>query len=219
MPYALVTGAGRGIGLALCAELRSRGWTVAGTTRGPSPALDALEVPAYTLEVTDQASIDQFVRTLPERPIDLLIHNAGILRRDNLDDVESLSLVEQYLVNAVGPVLLTAALRSRLVEGSKIAIITSRMGSIADNSSGGMYGYRMSKAAVNMAGMSMARDLAADGVAVALLHPGMVKTDMVGPYGQVEPEDAAKGLVDRIEQLDRSTSGSFWHAQGEELPW
>jgi NAD(P)-dependent dehydrogenase (short-subunit alcohol dehydrogenase family) len=93
------------------------------------------------------------------------------------------------------------------------------MGSIDDNSSGGFYGYRMSKAALNMAGKSLAEDLKGQGVAVAILHPGMVKTDMVGDHGQVEPEQAAQGLLARIDALTLATSGGFWHANGERLPW
>jgi NAD(P)-dependent dehydrogenase (short-subunit alcohol dehydrogenase family) len=100
-----------------------------------------------------------------------------------------------------------------------VAFITSRMGSIADNSSGGAYGYRMSKAALNMAGKSLAEDLKSDGIAVAILHPGMVKTDMIRGHGQVEPADAAAGLLSRIEALTLATTGGFWHQNGESLPW
>jgi NAD(P)-dependent dehydrogenase (short-subunit alcohol dehydrogenase family) len=93
------------------------------------------------------------------------------------------------------------------------------MGSIGDNTSGSHYGYRMSKAALNIAGVSLAKDLAPRGVAVAILHPGMVKTDMIAGHGQVEPLDAARGLVARLDALTLETSGGFWHANGERLPW
>jgi NAD(P)-dependent dehydrogenase (short-subunit alcohol dehydrogenase family) len=111
------------------------------------------------------------------------------------------------------------ALRRNIGRGGKIALITSRMGSIADNGSGGYYGYRMSKAALNAAGMSMARDLRGAGIAVAILHPGFVRTDMTGGNGSVEPDQAARQLCDRIEALTLETTGTFWHANGQVLPW
>jgi len=114
----------------------------------------------------------------------------------------------------------TDALRDRLGEGSKVALITSRMGSIDDNSSGGAYGYRMSKAALNMAGKSLAVDLRPRGISVAILHPGMVSTDMTGGHGGgVEPDVAAAGILARIARLTLETSGGFWHANGQQLPW
>jgi len=106
-----------------------------------------------------------------------------------------------------------------LGSGSKIAIITSRMGSVADNTSGSMYGYRMSKAAVNMAGVSLARDLKGRGIAVALLHPGYVRTDMTGGNGFIDAPEAASGLIARIDELSLETSGGFWHSNGDPLPW
>jgi NAD(P)-dependent dehydrogenase (short-subunit alcohol dehydrogenase family) len=106
-----------------------------------------------------------------------------------------------------------------MVRGSKVGILTRRMGSIADNGSGAYYGYRMSKAAVNAAGVSLARDLAPRGIAVLLLHPGFVRTDMTGHGGNVEPHEAARDLLSRIDELDLASSGTFRHANGEELPW
>jgi len=114
----------------------------------------------------------------------------------------------------------TSALLPRLGPGAKVALVTSRMGSIDDNSSGGAYGYRMSKAALNMAGKSLSADLRGRGIAVAILHPGMVNTDMIGGHGgQVEPAEAARGLLARIDELTLETSGGFWHANGQQLPW
>ena len=130
--------------------------------------------------------------------------------------LHSSDLAEQELYEALSSGRLSA---SEWRKGAKVALVTSRMGSIDDNSSGGAYGYRMSKAALNMAGKSLAVDLRARGVAVAILHPGMVKTDMIGGNGQVEPADAAKGLLARIDDLTLATSGAFWHMNGERLPW
>jgi NAD(P)-dependent dehydrogenase (short-subunit alcohol dehydrogenase family) len=126
---------------------------------------------------------------------------------------------QQYRVNALGPLRVTAALLANLAAGSKVGIITSRMGSIEDNTSGASYGYRMSKAAVNMAGVSLANDLRDRSVAVALLHPGYVMTDMTGGKGLISAEQSASGLIQRMDELDMTTSGGFWHAQGERLPW
>ena len=115
--------------------------------------------------------------------------------------------------------MITSRLLPHLHTGAKVVIVTSRMGSVADNTSGGMYGYRMSKAAVNMAGMSLSRDLKGKGIAVALLHPGYVRTDMTGGNGFISAEESARGLITQIERLDIQTTGSFWHCNGEELPW
>jgi NAD(P)-dependent dehydrogenase (short-subunit alcohol dehydrogenase family) len=221
MPFSIVTGANRGIGLALVAELVGRGHHVLAACRKPSPALEALGVEvAADVDVATDAGVEALVRAAGDRAVDLLINNAGILlwaERSRGVDVESIRA--QFEVNALGPLRVTWALRERLGAGAKVALITSRMGSIGDNGSGGGYGYRMSKAALNMAGKSLSIDLKGAGVAVAILHPGMVKTDMIGGHGQVEPADAAKGLLARIDELTLETSGGFWHANGERLPW
>ena len=125
----------------------------------------------------------------------------------------------QFEVNSLGPLRVTAALRHRLRPGSKVGIVTSRMGSIADNTSGSAYGYRMSKAAVNAAGMSLALDLAPAGVAVVLLHPGYVRTQMTGGRGNWGPDESAAGLLTQLDRLTLETTGSFWHANGDSLPW
>jgi NAD(P)-dependent dehydrogenase (short-subunit alcohol dehydrogenase family) len=127
-------------------------------------------------------------------------------------------VLRQFEVNALAPLLLARALLPHLGAGSKLALISSRMGSIDDNGSGGYYGYRMSKVALNMAGRSLAIDLRPRGIAVAILHPGMVATRMVGFTG-IPPEEAARGLLARINELSPATSGQFFHANGELLPW
>ncbi len=218
MPTVLVTGANRGIGLSLCTHLVGRGDTVIAACRRPSPELEALGVRIEPLDVTSEEAIDGLVARL-DVPIDVLILNAGVLRRESLDDLDLDGIREQLEVNALGPLRVTAALRSRLAPGAKVAIITSRMGSIGDNTSGGRYGYRMSKAAVNMAGVSLAHDLAPEGVSVVLLHPGFVKTDMTGGHGDWGPDEAAAALLERIEELSPETSGTFLHARGAPLPW
>ena len=208
--FSVVTGSNRGIGLALVEALAKRGPVLA-ACRSTSPALDALRARGVEVvdgvEVTSPEGLARLVAAVGERPIDLLVQNAGILVwGDRLGALNVEGIRRQFEVNALGPLLLTDALRARLPAGSKVALITSRMGSIDDNGSGSAYGYRMSKAALNMAGKSLAIDLAPQGVAVALLHPGMVKTDMVGDHGQIEPADAAKGLLDRIDELSVATT-------------
>lgn len=128
-------------------------------------------------------------------------------------------LEEQFAVNAIAPLRVTRALLGNLTSGSKVALITSRMGSIADNDSGGYYGYRMSKAALNAAGKSLANDLQGPGIAVAILHPGMVATRMIGFNSDVSPAQAAAGIAARIDELTLENSGTFWHANGDVLPW
>ena len=129
------------------------------------------------------------------------------------------SIVHQFVVNALGPLKVTAALLRNIPQGGKIAIVSSRMGSIADNTSGGAYGYRMSKAAANMAGATLAVDLRKYGIAVGLLHPGYVRTRMTGGKGDVDVATSVAGLLARIDELDLGTSGGFWHANGQRLPW
>src|SRR5579883_2536816 len=221
MTLSIVTGANRGIGLALCAELANRGHHVIAACRKSSPELAKLGVEVVAgVDVATDAGIAALVQAVGDRSIDLLVNNAGILVwGDQLGALNVEGIRKQFEVNALAPLRLTDALRDRLHEGSKVALITSRMGSIDDNTSGSRYGYRMSKAALNMAGKSLAVDLKPRGVAVAILHPGMVKTDMIGGNGQVEPADAAKGLLARIDELTLATSGGFWHMNGERLPW
>ena len=217
---ALVTGANRGIGLALCRRLKERGRDVIAACRKSSPALDALGVRVETgVDVTADEAVASLAKRLSGVALDELICNAGILREDGLDDRAYDDIRAQIEVNAIAPLRVVAALRRHIRRGGKIALMTSRMGSIADNGSGGYYGYRMSKAALNAAGMSLARDLASDGIAVAILHPGYVRTDMTAGSGNIDPADAAAQLIDRLDALTPETTGTFWHANGQVLPW
>jgi NAD(P)-dependent dehydrogenase (short-subunit alcohol dehydrogenase family) len=216
----VIIGGNRGIGLALCRRFKSLGRQVIATCRCASPALDALGARVESgVDVTTDEGVGALARRLEGVPIDELICNAGILHEDDLAGVDLDDVRAQLEVNALGPLRVVKALRRNLRRGGKIALITSRMGSMADNGSGGYYGYRMSKAALNAAGVSLARDLRGGGIAVAILHPGFVRTDMTGGTGTVEPDDAARQLWDRIEALTLETSGTFWHASGQVLPW
>ncbi len=216
----LVTGANRGIGLSLCREFSSRGDRVVAACRTSSPALAETGARIEPeVDVTVDASVAALAARLSGSSIDVLVNNAGVLTRESLDDLDFDRMRRQIEINALGPLRVTAALLPLLSRGSKVAVITSLMGSMADNASGGMYGYRMSKAAVNAAGVSLARDLRARGIAVAILHPGYVRTDMTGHKGTVDPEVSARGLADRIEELSLETSGRFVRFDGEPLPW
>ncbi|MFM7641315.1 MAG: SDR family oxidoreductase [Cyanobium sp.] len=221
MGTVLVTGANRGIGLEFCRQLRGRGDQVIGVCRQPSTELEALDVRIEPgIDLTSEAAIGELVERLAGLPLDGLILNAGLLESMSLNSLDPQSIRRQFEVNALAPLLLTRALLPLLQPGSKLALITSRMGSIDDNSSGGSYGYRMSKVALNMAGKSLAVDLKPQGIAVAILHPGQVRTRMVAfnPLG-IPPHQAVEGLLARIDALSLATSGSFWHANGEMLPW
>ena len=219
MKTILVTGASKGIGLELCAQWKKRGDTVIATCRKRTEALAALGVEILDdVEISDEASISTLGKKLAGRKLDVLVNNAGILASDSLERLVSDDVRKQFEVNAIGPLLVTKALLANLAKGSKVAIITSRMGSIGDNGSGGMYGYRMSKAAVNMAAVSLAKDLSPRGIAIAILHPGMVATSMTGGQG-ISVAESASGLITRIEELTLETSGTFQHQNGEHLPW
>jgi NAD(P)-dependent dehydrogenase (short-subunit alcohol dehydrogenase family) len=200
--------------------LTDRGYEVMALCRSAGSELSSLAVDVRDgFDVTDGAAIDAFAQTIEPASVDLLINNAGILQGMSLDALDIDSIRRQFEVNALGPLLVTRALQPALKPGAKIALITSRMGSIADNDSGGSYGYRMSKAALNAAGVSLARDLQARGIAVAILHPGYVRTDMTGNSGLIDVDESVAGLLARIDELTLETSGSFWHTNGEVLPW
>ena len=219
MSKVLITGANRGIGLELSRQLASRGDEVIAVCRTANAILQSLNLRVIEgIDVSETESINSLVAALNGEKLDWLINNAGILSVEALDSLDFNAMEQQFRVNALGPLQVTAALLANLPGGSKVGIVTSRMGSIDDNTSGGYYGYRMSKAAVNMAGKSLACDLEGRGVAVALLHPGMVSTDMTGGRG-VPVEQSASGLIQRMDALEISDTGSFWHAEGERLPW
>jgi len=217
----LVTGANRGIGLEYCRQLKARGDDVVAVCRQASDELEGLGVRVEAgLELSDSQAIDDLEQRLDGLPLDGVILNAGILQSMGLMDLDPDGIRRQFEVNALAPLLLARALVDQMPSGAKLVLMTSRMGSIDDNSSGGSYGYRMSKVALNMAGKSLAIDLEPRGIAVAILHPGLVRTRMIrfNPSG-IPPAQSVKGLLARIDGLTLATSGSFWHANGELLPW
>ncbi|MCH7821880.1 MAG: SDR family oxidoreductase [Proteobacteria bacterium] len=219
MTTVLVSGCNRGIGLQLCRQFADRGDDVIGICRTTSDELGKLDIRVISgIDVGSGESMPTLKSAIGDQHIDVLVNNAGILRSDELGSLDYEAMLEQYRVNALGPLRVTEALLENLKHGSKIVIITSRVGSIGDNSSGGYYGYRASKTAVNQIGINLKHDLTPRGIAVALLHPGLVATDMTGVQG-ISPADAARGLIERIDGLNLENTGGFWHAEGYELPW
>jgi len=220
MKAVVVTGASRGIGLELCKYYLANGWEVFAVCRTPSPELEATAACVIAgIDVSMPAGVASLQQAVHGQTIDLIINNAGIFGDHRLSEVDYVDLERQLQVNAIAPLRVTEALLPNMKSGGKIALITSRMGSISDNTSGGYYGYRMSKAALNAAGVSLARDLLPRGIAVAILHPGFVQTQMVGFAGDITPVTAAQRLAQRIDELNLNNTGSFWHSNGELLPW
>lgn len=220
MKHAVIIGANRGIGLELSRQLADNGWRVTAACRQPSTELQALDVQVVDgVDVTDAKSLEKLASGVGPDSVNLLINNAGVMHAVSLDTLDPEAIRRQFDVNSLGPLLVTHALLPTLRHPAKLALISSRMGSIADNDGGGSYGYRMSKAALNAAGKSLAVDLAERGISVAVLHPGYVRTDMTERRGLIDVDEAASGLLARIDALSLETSGTFWHSNGEVLPW
>lgn len=216
----VVTGSNRGIGLEICRQLHARGETVLAACRARSAELEAVGCRIVEgVDVTSDAAGPTIEKALGDASIDVLFHNAAILIPDRLESLDLENVKKQFDVNVVGPLRLTKALLHRLGKGSKIGLVSSRAGSIGDGPGGGNYGYRASKAALNMVCANLARDLSGKGIMVVALHPGFIRTRMTGGAGNDDPPVAAKGLIARVDELTPETSGRFFHANGQELPW
>lgn len=212
--HVVITGANRGIGLEFCRQAKDKGFEVTALCRNSSKDLDSLGVRVVTgVEVTDPPDLKMV------KPIDWLILNAGIWRDETLDDLNFDTIREQFEVNSLGPLMVFQKLSDRLSEGSKVGLMSSLMGSMDNNTSGGRYGYRVSKAALNCFGVSMAHDLKPRGIAVAILHPGYVATDMTNHKGTISTQESVSGLVPVMERLSLENSGTFWNYRGEVIPW
>lgn len=215
-----IVGANRGIGLALTRIYANRGDLVIAGCRVGSAELSALDVRVVEgLEVTDDGAVESWAREVAGTKLDLLIHNAGISQRITWEDLNFDAIRRQFEVNTLGPMRVIKFLENSLETGSRIAVITSRMGSIEDNTSGSHYGYRISKCGVNMMVRSLAQDMHDAGISVGVFHPGYVRTDMTGGQGFISAEESAEMLVQRFDELNLENAGRFYHASGEELPW
>ncbi|AGH45292.1 SDR family oxidoreductase [Paraglaciecola psychrophila] len=220
MATVVVTGANRGIGLEFVKQYLAKGDKVIALCRNTSDELSQSDAKVIDkVDVSSPECLEKILPTLSDLKIDLLINNAGVFANETLEHMSVKTLEYQFRVNAIGPLMVTQMLRQQLVKGAKVAMITSRMGSVTDNTSGGYYGYRMSKAALNIAGVSLAHDLKEQEVAVALLHPGHVQTEMVNYSGDISAAVAVERLIQRIEELNLGNTGTFWHSNGEVLPW
>lgn len=217
----VITGANRGIGLSLTKIYAKAGSKVYAVCRQSSLELNVLEgVQVISdIDVTSDGDIKKLQDLLSGMSIDLLINNAGILLHDELGSIDYTALTKQFEVNAVAPLRLSESLLSNLSSGAKVVMITSRMGSIADNDSGSEYGYRMSKAALNIAAKSLAVDLKTKKISVAIVHPGFVKTELVDNLGDLSPDQSADNIALRISDMSLKNSGNFIHANGSVLPW
>ncbi len=217
----LITGSNRGIGLELARQLKERGDYVIATCRNTSKELDDLGVNIIeNVDISSGHSITKLKSKLIDIKLDCLIHNAGISEYNNFDDLDPESIKRQFDINALSPLCMTRSLINFFNKKSKIAFISSRMGSIDDNKSGSSYGYRMSKVALSMAAKSLSIDLNKKEIYIAILHPGLVSTRMTGfTRNGISAKESAKGLIERIDNVSDINTGSFWHANGEVLPW
>ena len=216
----VITGANRGIGLSLCKYFDSSGHNVFGVCRKSSFELENIAESIISgIDIGNAQDCNKLGKKMSGIRVDILINNAGILLSDELDNVNFFSIEKQFQVNALGALRVVECLRENLSKTSKVAIITSRMGSISDNGSGGRYGYRMSKAALNAAAKSLAIDLKPKGIPVGIYHPGFVATDMTRGRGDICADTSAKKIGGLIDTLDLGDSGIFRHSNGEILPW
>ncbi len=220
----LVTGANRGIGLELARQYSAAGWRVIGTARRPDAAdeLAATGAEVVQLDVTDQDSVDRLARDLAGEPLDILINNAGIQPLMwELADVDIEKFERALAVNTVGPVRVTRALLPNLRSGKlrKIINITTNLSSIAGNTDGGFYGYRESKAALNMFTRSLAAELGPEGFICIVLHPGWVRTDLGGPQAPLEVSDSVQGMRRVIDGLQPPDNGTFRTYAGDVMTW
>ena len=217
----LVTGSNRGIGLEFCKQLKGKGINVIATCRKTSVELNKLGVNVIEgVDITSEKSIANLKKLLYGKNIDCLVNNAGIADYNSLNEFDLSSIKRQFEVNALSPLSFTRELLGFLNKGSRIAFITSRMGSIEDNTSGGSYGYRMSKVALSMAAKSLSIDLLKKEIYVAILHPGLVSTRMTGfTKNGISTLESVSGLLEIINSLDKNNTGTFWHSNGQILPW
>jgi 2-glutathionyl-2-methylbut-3-en-1-ol dehydrogenase len=226
MPTVLVVGADRGIAHSISRQLHERGDAVIAACLAGNDELATAGIRVEGgVDVTSQPSVDALAAklTVEGAKIDVLVHVAGVLGLDELGSIDYDDVRRQFEINTIGPLRTVEALRDLLYEGSKVGIVTSRVGSLADNGSGGMYAYRVSKAGANMVALNLHHDLSKRGVSVLALHPGMVATaltkDYPGNYDYITPDQAAAGLIADLDALTQETSGRFQHSNGTFLPW
>ena len=231
MPTVLITGANRGLGLEFARQYAAEGWQVYAACRLPDDAKDLQQIANKTgdrlhilaMDVMDTVSVRAAARELSGQPIDLLLNNAGVggpsgQRLGNLDYAAWARVLD---TNTLGPMRVAEAFLENVAQSrdKRIVTITSGMGSIADNTSGGRYAYRSSKAAVNSVMKSLSVDLAPRGITCVVLNPGWVRTDMGGSGGKLSPEESIKAMRSVIAALRPEDSGKFLNYTGKPYPW
>jgi NAD(P)-dependent dehydrogenase (short-subunit alcohol dehydrogenase family) len=226
VPTTLITGANRGIGLEFARVFAGQGWQVHGCCRHPekAKALKAIEgqVTCHRMDVTDGLQVAGVARSLAEEPIDLLLNNAGILEdRAGFGETPFDTWQEVLRVNTIAPLRLAERFVEHVAASDRklIVNISSQMGSIANNTSGGSYAYRSSKAGLNMVSKGLSVDLAPRGITVVAFHPGWVQTDMGGPGATLPAQESVAAMCSVIETLGPEDSGKFLNYDGRELPW
>ncbi|KAJ3269499.1 hypothetical protein HDV01_001345 [Terramyces sp. JEL0728] len=225
---ALITGGNRGIGLEFVKYYVQKQYKVYATSRASYDQVKELAaiIPNsqhLQLDTSDESSINALpskLKSLGVQSVDLLINNAGVLYSDSLDDTKLReTAIQQFAVNALGPLLTTRALLDYLKPGSKVVNITSRMGSVEDNGSGRYYGYRMSKTALNMATKGLSIDLKPKGILVGAIHPGFVQTGMTSGKGDITADDSVSLMAQVVEKLNESNTGCFFGRDGDIIPY
>ena len=218
MKKIVITGANRGIGLALTEKFLKEGNEVFALCRNPSDKLQQTSANIIEgIDVTDMESLNKACKEVGD--MDILINNAGVLIGDHFDSIDFTDLEKQVEVNAFAVLKVALTLGRQLKHGGTYGILTSRMGSIADNTSGGQYGYRLSKCAANAIGKSLAEDWRSENKTVLLLHPGYVRTEMTNLNGLIDPPESAVGIFKILTTKTIKETGTFWHTNGDELPW
>ncbi len=223
-PTVVITGANRGLGLEFARQFTAAGFEVIGTARRPDAAQDlrALGVRIEQLDVTDAQSVKKFAAAIGDHPVDILVNNAGIGSRvRSIEDMDAERVRLIFEVNCLGPMRVTQAMLPRLRAGDRklIVNITSMLGSIERNTRGGGYGYRESKAALNMFTRSLAAELEPDGFTCIVMNPGWVRTDMGGPNARLSPAESIGAMITVFDGLTPADTGAFFSYGGERVPW
>lgn len=220
MPTILITGTNRGIGLALVKMYITQKYDVIAVCRKSSDALNKTSAQVIEgIDITNLNSLAQLSSRLKGISIDILINNAGQWCNDSIDNLNFDSITDTYNTNTIGTLKTIYSLRNLFNSETKIAIISSKMGSIADNATGGRYGYRMSKAALNAAGKSLSIDFKKYGITVLLIHPGWVLTNMGGPNALITSEESSNGIMNVIHNATIKDSGLFYSFDGTVIDW
>ena len=225
MKNILITGANRGTGLKF-AEILSANNNIYATARDITNADDLKKfdnTELLELDLLNKDSIKSFCSELKDIPLDMIINNAGIFQDEQMEEtiLDPELWLDEIMINAIGPVVLSQKLKENIMSGNdkKIIFISSQMGSIDDNYSGGYYFYRTSKSALNSAAKSLSIDWKADGIAVLMLHPGWVRTDMGGSNAKLDIDTSVRKMLDVINSLDMGKTGAFLNYEGKKLEW